>query len=425
MKEYSDKIRLFFLIVIIVVFVSEGFLQAAEFNIKPSIYASAEYTDNAELKPSSEKHEDFITRIIPSIVANYNTPIITSHLAYELEYIDYQHFNAEDDFSHFIEASVLSKIIKDWFFLDVRDRYLRESLDITRDFTQESFFVNQSQTNEFRVEPYFLLRPTGRITLKTGYQYTNKWYRVDEGIDYNSHLAYITSEYTLSPRIALTAGADYKKVESEPDYEIERANGGINFRFAPYSIIKLAGGGVRIDIDDVDSYTEESWEATASHVQNMFKGVIGAVRTYSPNPDGNPLRVDRFWVSLMRLADYPEFNLTQAGIRFQFDVTVSYLEYTDLVTQDRTDDKYALSTRAIYDFTSRLRGDAHFTAEKIKRKIEQTDTKRYVTGVDLIYKLASDFRITASYIYGKSKTPESETNNYEADRYILALRKDF
>jgi hypothetical protein len=421
----SYQVKWLSLIAVIVIVITHGLLYAAEFNIRPSIYGSAEYTDNAELKPDAEKQEDFITRVVPSIVANYNTPLMTSHLKYELEYLEYQNFNSEDELNHFFEAAALTKIVKDWFFLDLKDRYLRESLDITRDFTAESFFVNQSQKNEFTAEPYLYLRPTGRISLKTGYQYMNTWYRKDIGNDFNSHFAYGKGKYTVSPKLALTGSVDYKLTDSEFKYEVSRFLAGLNYKFAPYSTIMLSGGEVIIDINEGDSYSQVSWEASISHVQKMIKGVLGTVRWYSEVPTGNPERVDKYWISIMRLSDYPELESSQAGIRFQFDITVSYEEYTDLITRDLVDTKYGLFTRGSYDFTTRLIGSAHFSAEKIKREDVDTTTKRYIVGADFAYKLPNKITVILAYIYGKSKTPETYLNNYTANRYIISARKEF
>ena len=148
----------------------------------PPLTVDEDFTDNVYERRNPRK-SDFITRLLPGLSLKYNAPLWDWDLAYNFDYRYYARNSRNDDTTHNLAATGHIKIIDELFFLDLSDTFSRVSLDVSRDYTQESLSVKQTDSNTFSASPYFVFHPGTRATIKTGYRYTNVWYRDPAAID--------------------------------------------------------------------------------------------------------------------------------------------------------------------------------------------------------------------------------------------------
>jgi len=138
----------------------------ADFAVSPSIAVSEEYNDNVFVSP--DRRTDYITSLMPGIILSYNAPFWDWDLAYNFAYRYYARKSQEDDFAHSMSMHGLTRLIDDFLFLDISDNYSRVSLNIARDRTLESNFVNQSDSNNFTASPYLRFHPVPKVSMRTG-----------------------------------------------------------------------------------------------------------------------------------------------------------------------------------------------------------------------------------------------------------------
>ena len=144
--------------------------QGAEFEVHPSLAVSEEFTDNVFETPTN-RISDYITRVLPGIALSYRAPALTGDLNYVFDYRHYARNTRGDETTHELSAKGHLTAVENFMFLDVSDEYQRVSLDVTRDVTKESLFLNQSDRNVATVSPYLTFNPTERILVKTGYRF--------------------------------------------------------------------------------------------------------------------------------------------------------------------------------------------------------------------------------------------------------------
>ena len=148
----------------------------AEFNAKSSVSVSEQYNDNIYLTESG-RTTDYITRVLPSFDLNYKAPLWKWDMAYTLDYRHYANGSVADNFAHDLLLDNSTELLKKFFYLDVKEQYTRASLSLTRNYTQESLFVNQSDRNDAVITPHFVFRPGAETTMDLGYTYENIWYK--------------------------------------------------------------------------------------------------------------------------------------------------------------------------------------------------------------------------------------------------------
>ena len=82
-------------------------VHAAEFSIRPGITVSEEYDDNIFLTPT-DREDDFVTRVMPSILFKYKIDRWDLDLNYAYDYRYYDKRTRKDDTTH---AADVKKIV--------------------------------------------------------------------------------------------------------------------------------------------------------------------------------------------------------------------------------------------------------------------------------------------------------------------------
>jgi uncharacterized protein (PEP-CTERM system associated) len=177
----------------------------AELRVTPSVSIREEYDDNIFLASDNEEG-DFITSIYPSINLSYTTNFVTLSLDYGMNFRLYMHnsYLNETDLADTQRAKLDSTIslYREILFLKVFDEYARIPIDVRRQTAIDNAFVNMTDINRFRVNPYLELPLSSTLKLRTGYSYENIWYRYKEGDSAQIHLITTGLLKELSPKLS-------------------------------------------------------------------------------------------------------------------------------------------------------------------------------------------------------------------------------
>lgn len=389
--------------------------QGADFSVKPSLAISEEYTDNV-FESNLNKRSDYITRLQPGLALKYNAPLWDWDLGYAFDYRYYARGNRNDDTTHNINAKGLVKIIDEVLFLELSDVYKRVSLDVTRDNTNESLYSNQSDQNVGTVSPYLVLHPTARLTLKTGYRYTNTWYKDPQAIDKQDHIGFLNSSYELSSKLFLTAEYTFTReipLNNNSFYRNE-AYLGPRYEYADRSFIYARGGIIASNYDNGTDYINPSWNAGITHAFDSMTADLSAGMKYSDDPLGNSTLDTSYNISLTR-------NLQRGSLTLRG----SYTEFLDANTDKLRNKRYSGGFTGAYELVQDLRASLGVTYEKYEDLQRNGTTDKYYVDFGLNYNFGKELTVGLTYKYIDYSSAEIATDNYQVNRVILEVKKSF
>ncbi|MCC6345981.1 MAG: TIGR03016 family PEP-CTERM system-associated outer membrane protein [Nitrospirales bacterium] len=390
---------------------------AAEFEIHPAIMVIEEYNDNIFLT-REDKVDDFITRAVPSLAFKYSAPLWTWDIAYALDYMHYAKGARGDDTTHNLIAKGSIELLKDRFFIKLNDDYGRVSLDVTRDLTKESSFVDQSDRNIFVANPYYVIRPAERTRITAGYIYSNTWYEDPRAVNKTDNVVYVEPSYDLTPRTTLSAGYRYTDDRNdETDYTKHDAYMGSRYEYADKSDVFFRVGNTWLNFKGAKRYSRLFWNAGVNHDFTPFTGTLLVSMDYSEDPLGALIRENTYLAGIRA-----DLSRTKANL------TLAVTEYKNAETRRTTTTKYGAGGTVRYELTPRTGGSFEFLAERLEEEDPDTHIRRYVLGVRFDYLLWKDFTVSLAYRYADSSSPreeDDEENTYRANRFFLELKKTF
>jgi hypothetical protein len=383
----------------------------AEFSAHPSITVSEEYTDNV-FASRDNKRTDYITRVLPGIALKYNAPFWDWDIAYNYDYRYYARNSRKNDDTHDLLGKGFVKIIDDLFFLDISDTYRRVSLDVTRDRTQESLFLNQSDSNIITASPYFLFRPGRQTTVKTGYRYTNVWYRDPTAVDKREHTGFVTVTYDLSSRLSLSADYAFTQQNSVNAYKKHAPYLGIRYEYSDKSFVFAQGGYTWIDFEDGADFNKPYWYAGFNHSFDTLSVYFNAGVQYPEDPLTGVTKETNF-----------KFGVDRATVSGTVGFSLYYSKY-DGEQVVRTN-KYGAGVTARHEITPKITGNLAFSAERYDDKNTGSYSRRFYVSPGLSYALPRNFTIALNYTFIDYYSPEVFTDNYRVNRVVLEARKTF
>jgi hypothetical protein len=391
-------------------------VQGAEFELHPSLAVSEEFTDNV-FETNSNRTSDYITRTLPGVAMSYKAPALTGNLDYVFDYRYYARKNREDEIAHSLNAKSHLTAVENLLFLDISDEYQRVSLDVTRDVTKESLFLNQTDRNVATASPYFTLHPTERIALKSGYRFIDTRYFSQFGIDKTEHIAFLNMAYEISKRWSLTA--DYifiRELAVINNFSQHQALGGFRYEYADKSFIFAQAGNTWISYDSGQRFNSIIWNAGFTHVFDTVTATITTGMKYNEDPLLNIQQVQERFVN------------GALEMRFQRG-TLNLSPYYSVFVQTENDilqtKKYGATVSGSYEITSKLNGRLAFTAEKYEQPFIGNDTKRLQVDSSLSYLLAKQVTASLSYIYVSYYSPDSAVDNRHVNRAMVEIKKVF
>jgi hypothetical protein len=387
---------------------------ASEFFLRPAITLSEEYDDNIFLTPT-DRVEDYITRVVPSLSFHYKAERWDWDLSYAYDYRYYAKGARKRDETQVVDLKTKTELIKNYFFLRVDDDYRRVSLDATRDFANESLFVNQSDRNTFTVNPYLVLAPGSRSTPVIGYTYVNTWYKDPTGIDTVDHIGYVDVTTLLSSRTTLTTGARYTRENSRiQDFDKTDIYTGPKYDYAQNSYIFFTIGNSWFNFGEGTHATQPFWNAGITHQYSTLTASFITSLSYVPDP----LRV-------LRRQDRYEATISKKTERSSLSVSGSLTEYRNAETKHLEDTAYRLGGAMRYAVTPRSSIAVDLAIERHKEY--ETDTARdlYLNGVRFERRVAEKVTAALAYRYSNSYSHDVFLDNYYDNRVIFEINGSF
>ncbi len=385
-------------------------VRAADFSIKPSITIGEEFTDNV-FETNTNVKSDFITRTQPGFVLSYKAPVWDWDLNYTFDYRYYVNGSRKDDMTHDGNLKGLVRLIDEKVFLEVSDSYKRVSLDVNRDTTKESLFLNQSDQNIATISPYVMLRPLPQMTLKSGYRYANTWYKDPLGDNKQDHIGFVNISYELTPKLFLTGDYTYtwELPERNSSFKRHEAYVGPRYEYADKSFIYAQGGVISTSYDKGNNALDPVWNAGLTHTFDTAVATITAGMKYADDPLGRSILQTFYNGSLTKT--FPRGSLTLKG---------SYIESSGTADSSKT---YSGGFSGTYEVMQDLNGTLGFTYENYN--VPSGTTDRYLVDCGLVYSFAKELTLGLSYKFIDFQSDTIATDNKQVNRVILEVKKIF
>ncbi len=421
----SDKKTYPVIILGIAVLLCTARVAAAGLSIQPGITLSEEYNDNIFLTPKDPVH-DYITRLVPSIHAVYDAPAWQWNLAYAYDYRYYRYKSRSHDSTHDLLFANHTNVVPDFLFLDVSDVYRRVSLDTTHDYTRQSLFLNQSDSNTFNVSPSARLQLTTHTTGTIGYQYRNVWYDDPSAINRSDHSGFLNLLDELSLRTSLTGGIRYTRTDSDIlDYDKTDASVGMGYEYSEGSHVRVTLGASRFRIRDSQqpmTGNQGFWEAGISHrfVSSVISLVAALTYIDDPGNKNDPARKrvqrreDRYVASYRKEMD-----------RLNLEVTAGRWEYRDILTKHLQNTRNGFGGSVGYTLTQALRAAYALNIDRYEDNQMRTYSMLYLNAVRLEYAFPSETRLSLGYRITHGYSPDDFKQNYDNNSVVIELRKQF
>lgn len=391
--------------------ISPGLAHAAEFTLTPKLVISEEFTDNV-FETSEEKRHDFITRLLPGIAFDYKAPLADLSVSYNFDYRHYARGSRGDESTHALDSRGTVRLIDEFLYLDLSDTYSRISLDITRDTSRESLFVNQTDQNTFTASPYIRWRLAPQTALKTGYRYTNIWYEDPTAIDRVEQSALADLSYELSPKAIVSTGYIFTHQEtSARDHDKHDAFMGVRYEYADRSFLNLQVGNAWIAYSDGADFSNLFWSAGITH---DFDGLITRLSTtvaYVQDPLQNTVEETTHM-----------FDIEKRFARGSTGLNLAYADYVDTVTDHLQTRRYGGTARGTYELLPDLSGNVAFTFEKYDRKDLGSYTRRIFVDSALSYQFSAHIAMALAYKYIDYRSPGIAEDNSRTNRVALEFR---
>jgi hypothetical protein len=396
--------------------------QSAEFELLPSVAVSEEFTDNVFETPAN-RVSDYITRTLPGITLSYKAPVLTGDLGYVFDYRHYAKNSQPDEITHALSAKGHLTAMENLLFLDVSNEYQRVSLDVTRNTSIESLFVNQSDRNVVTASPYFTLRPSGRIMLKPGYRFIDTRYIKSNGVDKTDHIAFLNMTFELTKKWSLTADYTFTRELAVIDnFSQNQSLGGFRYEYADKSFLFAQGGKTWIEYDSGQHFSNTLWNAGLSHVFDTVTATITTGVKYDEDPLRNIMQESFVIVSVEKR--FQRGTLSLSPYYFDYVSTNSNTQPVNPINQYiAATKKYGATVRGQHAFTADLNSNLAFTLEKYEQ--QSSYTRRFQADSGLSYLVGKQLTASLTYIYTGYDSPGIATDNRHVNRAMIEIKKVF
>ena len=389
----------------------------AEYRIQPALTLSEEYNDNIFLTPKNPT-QDYITRALPSIHFLYTAPLWDWDVAFAYDYRYYAHKSKIHDSTFTLNLANHTTLVKDFFFIDLKDVYSRVSLDTTRDYTQQSNFLNQTDSNVASATPYFTLRLSSRMTGTTGYQYRNIWYKDPAAIDKTEHSVFAHLSDEMSLRTYMNADIRYTRSETRLiTYNRTDVSAGPRYEYAEGSTLWFNIGNTWFASEQQDIRgSQVFWDTGFAHKFRTYTLSFVAALTYIDDPLRILRREDRYVGTFRKETE-----------RFTLGFTAGLWEYRDILTKHLQNSRYGTSGTVSYRITPALQGTYSLSIDRNEDNVMRTFSMLYLDEVRLAYQLGASTALAVDYrfTHGYSPDPINYGLNYDNNRISLQLTKQF
>ncbi|GFO66565.1 hypothetical protein GMLC_01440 [Geomonas limicola] len=388
---------------------------AGELKTAPSLALSEEYNDNI-LETAGNRHSDMVTRVRPGISLGYQGPRATGDLSYTFDYRTYAKGTRSDEQVHTLNLVGSAALTENRLFLDLRDTLSRVSLNVTRNVTQESLFLNQTDQNLAAISPYLVWHPGEKGVLKTGYRFADTSYWGGQGIDKRSHQGYADYLVELAPRFSLNANYSYSRVHTAAiRYQQHDASGGFRYEYATNSFLYGTLGNSWQSFEGLKNTSSLFWNVGVSRTWQHLAASVESQVIYAEDP----LAISTRQTSHSARLELPFTHGTLA-------LNGSYNKYQGSLNgiADRTSLVFGGSGR--WDLTDQLSAMVGLGWDRVRGEATSAYPYHMTGNAGLSYRF--NYEITANLSYGYveyRRRFESAADLRQTNRVLLEVAKVF
>jgi hypothetical protein len=388
---------------------------AAEFMAQPSLTLSEEYNDNVNLTRYN-KLDDYITEVVPAFSIDYKTAFWNWHLDLAYDYRYYAKGTVTGDRTWRGNLLNHTELIHNFFFIDLSDQYQRVNQNPARDFTTQSTFVNQTDSNVFTFNPYAIFRSESRFTPILGYKYVNTWYKSSSAISTYDNIGYAEMMTDLSSTVTFTTGVRYTQdVNKVQNYDRTDVYAGPKKTYAQDSYVYMQIGVTFLTFQYQNGTTKRmTWDAGIAHLYSTMLAEFHTKSDYIPDP-GNIIRREDLYVA----------SLTKKEPRTSIGVSAGFYDYGNAQTNQRTNTTYNMTgtlSHAISPTSTLLLNES---ISRLEDYTNDTIIALWESGIKLERHLSADLILSLDYRYTNSYSHDSYQDNYVNNRFSVALSKRF
>ena len=388
----------------------------AELRMTPALMVSEEFNDNIYLQPTNRVN-DYITHIVPSVAFTYKASLWDwdGSMAYDYPYYYYSQSNFRNADTYRANINNLTRVVKDFLFLAIREEYSRVSLDVRQDYTQQSAFVNQTDRNILSVNPYATLHAGARTALDIGYLYRNTWYKDPNAIDKIDHIAYTEMKHDLTQKLTSTTSAMYtQNTNSVQDYTKIDVSAGLKYAYSDDSNIYGTIGNAWLSAETVGRESQIFWNAGFVQKFSKLSFTLETASSYVEDPQRVLRRVDSYSASLKR-----EDERTSLGM------TGSMMEYRNARTKNLENTSYSASGSISHMITMHSKVLLDLTFQRLEDNVYDTYYDVYLSGARYEYTGWESLSLSLAYRYTNNYDPYNYYSSYYNNRFFIEIKKAF
>ena len=428
----------------------------AEYRIQPSITLSEEFNDNIFLTPT-DKQEDYITRVIPGIILSHKTAFWSWDLDAAYDYRSYLKRTRTEDSTHRLDLKNRTELIDNLLFFEGQDQYQRVSIDVTKDFAQQSLFVNQADQNLLTLNPYAVMRLGSASKMFLGYKYVNSQYHnafvtsatgttgvptepvTTSTID---HIGYLETGSELSSNSSFTAGIRYTR-DHHPlfpqvaldqsradDYYKTDVYAGPRYAYAPNSYVYCLIGEswLGFTVLPENKHLENkhlSWDLGINHRYSTMTLAVWTKTDTVPDPFPTVRRTDQPVVSVRRVDQFVASLTRETTARTSLSGSAGWYEYRNAATNHLENNAYRVSASIRHALSPKLTIAGDISNTRLHDYTLAANTYLYEGGARLEYRLLAELTSALGYLYTDSYSPDIYLQNYVNNRITLELTYRF
>jgi hypothetical protein len=390
--------------------------QGAEFELRPAITINEEYNDNIFLTPTDRK-DDYITRVIPSIYWTYQSPLWDWDVAYAYEY-RYYYYYAVDQSLYTLNLNNHNRIFGELILLDIQDLHAQTPLDVVRDWSNESLFLNQTESNTLYVTPYARIRMAPNSAITTGYSYRNIWYKDQTAIDKIDHSVYATVTYDLSSSLTTTTGVKYTSREAEQNHlRKTEIFAGFLYAYAKDSTSWLTIGNSWFDLGPAGETSQIGWDAGIIHKSGKYAYSLNTKLSYMEDPVSSIVRrEDRYAAAIIRETERTTLN-----------ISAGRYEYRNVISKQLENTRYALTGAFSHVATTSSKIIYNLSGERFEDNVKNEHTDLYIGGIRFEYAPSASLTGALQYRYANAYSPYPDlyAENHHNNVFSAEIKKTF
>ena len=415
------------------------FTNKAENWVSAKFSLGQSYDNNVSL--TSNKREDFITTVSPSIAFNYQNQLLDWSLGSTLDYRYYLRNYRTQDFSYGLNTGGRIKIYRDVAYINVTDIYTQTSQSNAVDSTLVSSSVNVTDLNTLRLNPCLEIPISSRIRFNPQYAYTDYWYPTQSQQNRQNHAASADFSYELSPRLTPYLGYNFTRTEGQYlQYNQNYPYIGIRYGDDRF-VFKGSAGYSRINTDAGATSDGIVWNASLSY---QLATTSFTLATSSDVDQATFLNAS--YRKMPQIVTSYSGSVSRELRKATVSLSLYFRENTDAQTLDLMSRRFGSSVSLNHVLSPRLSGNFTCRVERSDQRTIQdevdlnillhtgsivfvpvdtggTQALLYQLGYTLTFKPGHDWTFTGNYSYADSASPN--TTSYSDNKLVFSAGKSF